>query len=104
VTGIDIAENSILAARGRARADQLDVRFDEGDAEALPYADASYDVVPPGRYPGHGQRTKTGFIGQMLAVVSKFVSPPGMPSPLLWADPDRTIVSAEYLEVIGKRA
>ena len=34
VTGVDIATNLILAARGRAAG--LDVQFDEGDAEALP--------------------------------------------------------------------
>src|SRR5262245_11093297 len=45
VTGVDIAANSIAAARSRAAADGLDVRFDEGDAEALPYADGSFDVV-----------------------------------------------------------
>src|SRR5262245_9232199 len=45
VTGVDIATNLIHAARGRATAEGLDVRFDEGDAEALPYPDASFDVV-----------------------------------------------------------
>ena len=45
VTGVDIAANAILAARGRAQAEGLDTRFDEGDAEALPYADASFDLV-----------------------------------------------------------
>ena len=45
VTGVDIATNAILAARSRANAEGLDARFDEGDAEALPYADASFDVV-----------------------------------------------------------
>jgi len=45
VTGVDIATNSILAAQGRANAEGLDARFDEGDAEALPYEAASFDVV-----------------------------------------------------------
>ena len=45
VTGVDIATNPILAARGRAAAAGLDVRFDEGDAEAMPYPDANFDVV-----------------------------------------------------------
>src|SRR5690349_5871608 len=39
VTGVDIASNSIEAARGRTRAEGLDATFDEGDAEELPYAD-----------------------------------------------------------------
>src|SRR4029078_11484052 len=45
VTGVDIASNLIAAARGRATAEGLHARFDEGDAEELPYADASFDVV-----------------------------------------------------------
>jgi SAM-dependent methyltransferase len=45
VTGVDIATNSIEAARGRAAAEGLDAWFDEGDAEALPYAEGRFDVV-----------------------------------------------------------
>jgi hypothetical protein len=30
--------------------------------------------------------TKTGFIGQMFALVSKFIAPPGIPAPVLWGD------------------
>lgn len=109
VTGIDIATNSILAARGRAAADGLEARFDEGDAEALPYADGSFDVVTslygamfaprpelvaaellrvcrPGGRIAMGNWTKEGFIGAMLKTVSRFVAPAGMPSPLLWGD------------------
>ncbi len=109
VTGIDIAANSIQAARGRAAADKLDVRFDEGDAEALPYADASFDVVAsiygamfaprpelvtaellrvcrPGGTIAMGNWTREGFIGKMFKTISRFVAPPGMPSPVLWGD------------------
>lgn len=45
VTGIDIATNLIEQARARASAEGLTVQFDEGDAEQLPYPDASFDVV-----------------------------------------------------------
>jgi SAM-dependent methyltransferase len=109
VTGIDIAENSIRAACERAQAEALPVQFDEGDAEALPYADASFDVVAslfgamfaprpdlvahelvrvcrPGGTIAMANWTKTGFIGQMFAIVSKFIAPPGMPAPVLWGD------------------
>ena len=44
-TGVDIATNSLGQARARAAAEGLEVRFDEGDAEALPYPDASFDTV-----------------------------------------------------------
>jgi hypothetical protein len=30
--------------------------------------------------------TRTGFIGQMFALVSRFIAPPGMPAPVLWGD------------------
>jgi len=109
VTGVDIAENSIRAARERAQAEALPAQFDEGDAEALPYADASFDVVAslfgaifaprpdlvaqelvrvcrPGGTIAMAIWTKTGFIGQMFALVSRFIAPPGMPAPVLWGD------------------
>jgi 2-polyprenyl-3-methyl-5-hydroxy-6-metoxy-1,4-benzoquinol methylase len=44
-TGCDIATNWIEKARARAAAEGLAVTFEEGDAEALPYADAQFDVV-----------------------------------------------------------
>jgi SAM-dependent methyltransferase len=45
VTGIDIAEDGIARARARAEEEGLDVRFDVGDAQYLPYPDAAFDVV-----------------------------------------------------------
>jgi SAM-dependent methyltransferase len=109
VTGVDIATNSILAARGRAASEGLDTRFDEGDAEALPYETGSFDVVAtlfgamfaprpelvasellrvcrPGGTIAMGNWTKEGFIGQMFKTFARFIAPPGMPSPVLWGD------------------
>jgi SAM-dependent methyltransferase len=109
VTGVDIATNSILAARGRATSEGLAARFDEGDAEDLPYADGSFDVVAsiygamfaprpeqvaaellrvcrPGGIIAMGNWTKEGFIGQMFKTFARFIAPPGMPSPVLWGD------------------
>ena len=40
VTGCDIATNWIDQARFRAAAEGLNITFEEGDAEALPYEDA----------------------------------------------------------------
>lgn len=109
VTGVDIASNSIEAARGRAAADGLDAKFDEGDAEELPYGDEMFDIVAtiygamfaprPDRVARELVRvcrrggtiamanwTREGFVGRMLQTIGKFVAPPGMPSPLLWGD------------------
>ena len=45
VTGVDIAPNLIEQARENAKHEGLTVQFDEGDAEKLPYEDASFDAV-----------------------------------------------------------
>jgi len=107
VVGIDIADNSIRAARGRAQAEGLDARFDVGDAEELPYADASFDsivslygamfaprpevvasemarVCRSGGTLTMGNWTPEGFIGRMFKTFARFIAPPGMPSPVLW--------------------
>jgi SAM-dependent methyltransferase len=109
VTGVDIATNSIQVARGRADSEGLDARFDEGDAEALPYADASFDwvatifgamfaprpervaaellrVCRPGGTIAMANWTKQGFIGKMFKTFARFIAPPGMPAPVLWGD------------------
>ncbi len=109
VTGIDIASNSILAARGRAASEGLDARFDEGDAEDLPYTDASFDVVAsiygamfaprpelvaaemlrvcrPGGTIAMANWTREGFVGKMFKTFARFLAPPGMPAPALWGD------------------
>jgi 2-polyprenyl-3-methyl-5-hydroxy-6-metoxy-1,4-benzoquinol methylase len=109
VTGVDIAGNLVERARARAQAEGLKVRFQEADAEALPFDDASFDVVVsligamfaprpelvarellrvcvPGGTIAMANWTPQGFIGQMFKTVSKFIAPSGMPSPVLWGD------------------
>ena len=44
-TGVDIAPNLVQRAQARAKAEGLNARFMEGDAEALPFEDATFDVV-----------------------------------------------------------
>jgi SAM-dependent methyltransferase len=112
VTGIDIAPNLIAQARARAEAEGVDIRFDEGDAEALPYADASFDLVitligamfaprpdrvaseltrvcRPGGHIVMANWTPEGFVGSMFKTVGKHVPPsPLMPSPLQWGVED----------------
>ena len=109
VTGLDIAGNLVKRARTRARAEGLSAHFEEADAEALPFDDASFDVVVsligamfaprpdhvakellrvcvPGGAIAMANWTPQGFIGQMFKTVSKFIAPSGMPSPVLWGD------------------
>ena len=45
VTGIDFAPSMVARARDKAAALGLRARFDEGDAENLPYANGSFDLV-----------------------------------------------------------
>lgn len=109
VIGVDIAPNLLETARARAKEEGVQIRFDEGDAEALPYGDATFDEVVTmfgamfapqpqlvaeemARVCRSGGRlamanwTPSGFIGQMFKVTGWHVSPPPMPSPLLWGD------------------
>jgi len=45
VTGVDFAPAMIARARGKAAARGVAVRFEEADAERLPFASASFDLV-----------------------------------------------------------
>jgi SAM-dependent methyltransferase len=112
VTGIDIATNLIETARRGGRAEGLRVHFDEGDAERMPYGDASFDVVMsmfgamfaprpeeaaaellrvcrPGGRVALANWTPAGFIGRMFKATAAHVPPPSVPSPLLWGDEAR---------------
>lgn len=45
MTGVVIALNSVEEARIREQAENLDIRFDEGDAEMLSFEDGVFDLV-----------------------------------------------------------
>ncbi len=45
VTGLDLGTDLIEAARERASTEGLDIEYRVGDAEALPFPDASFDAV-----------------------------------------------------------
>ena len=45
VTGVDIASNLLEQARARAAQEGLNARFNEGDAEDLPFDDQSFELV-----------------------------------------------------------
>src|SRR3954467_10705112 len=109
----DVVSTDYVAAllergRERANADHLPVTFKEADAEALPFDDASFDVVlstfgvmftpnqeqaakemlrvvRPGGKIGLANWTPESFIGQLFKTIGKYIPPaPGLKSPALW--------------------
>jgi ubiquinone/menaquinone biosynthesis C-methylase UbiE len=108
VTSTDYVEALLDKGRERARAEGLNVKFEVADAEALPYANESFDaalstfgvmftpdheraadelmrVVRPGGRIGLANWTPDGFIGRLFKVIGAHVPPPaGVKSPALW--------------------
>jgi ubiquinone/menaquinone biosynthesis C-methylase UbiE len=108
VVATDYVPALLERARERAAAERLDIEFREADAEALPFADASFDVIVSTfgvmftpdqeraaaemvRVCKHGGKiglanwTPEGFIGQLFKTIGKYVPPPsGARSPALW--------------------
>lgn len=113
VTGIDYVPDLLAQASARATAEGLEVRFAQGDAEHLEFADGSFDVVlssvgvmfapnqaktasellrvtRSGGKIGLVNWTPEGFIGQLFKTTGRHVPPPaGLQSPLLWGTPAR---------------
>ena len=113
VTSTDYVPALLKRGRERAAADHLMVEFREADAEALPFADGSYDVVvstfgvmftpdqdkaaaelarvcKSGGKIGLANWTPQGFIGQLFKTIGGHVAPPaGVKSPALWGTPAR---------------
>jgi len=112
VTGADYVPELLERARDRARAERYTITFDEADAEALPYADASFDAVlstfgvmftadhqraadellrlcRPGGVIAMANWMPEGFIGQLFKTIGAHNPPPaGVASPLAWGTED----------------
>ena len=115
VTGLDIADNLVTAARQRAEQEQLNVHFDQGDACGLPYEDNQFDTVfsligamfapypqqvakelvrvtRPGGQIHMTNWTPDGMVGEMLRTVSKYAPPPaGVAPPTLWGNEESVL-------------
>ena len=110
VIGVDIATNLIEQARERAKAEGLNIQFDEGDVEALRYADDSFDavatmfgamfaprpdvvaaelarVLKPGGVLAMANWNSESIAGKTSRISSKHTpQPPGLVAPVMWGN------------------
>jgi ubiquinone/menaquinone biosynthesis C-methylase UbiE len=114
VTGIDLTPQLLAVARAKAEAEGFkDIEFREGDAEALPFDDASFDVVlstcghmfapdqpkvaaelarvtRPGGRVAFLAWSPDGGLGGWFRITNKHFPPPaGVASPFNWGDTDK---------------
>ena len=122
VVASDLTPELFEAGRELAARAGVDVEWQEGDAEALPYADSTFETVTscvgvmfaphhqasadelvrvcrPGGTLGLISWTPSGFIGQVFATMKPFNPPPpaGVQAPPLWGD------EAHVRELLGAR-
>jgi ubiquinone/menaquinone biosynthesis C-methylase UbiE len=128
VTGIDFVPALLDRARERSAVEGLQIDFREGDAEALPFPDASFDVVlstfgvmfapdhpkaaaemlrvlRPGGRIGLANWVPDGTVGEMFRTVSKHVPPPpGLTPPVMWGTEDhlRKLFGEAGIELIPR--
>jgi ubiquinone/menaquinone biosynthesis C-methylase UbiE len=120
VTSTDYVSSLLESGRARALAEGHTIKFQEADAENLPFPDASFDVVmstfgvmftpnqdkaaselvrvcKPGGSIGLANWTPESFIGQLFKTIGKYIPPaPGVKSPALWG------TQARLAELFGK--
>lgn len=113
VTSTDYVGALLDRGRERAAAERLPITFQVADAEALPFADASFDVVlstfgvmftpnqaqaaaemtrvvSSGGRIGLANWTPAGLIGQLFKTIGQHLAPPaGVKSPALWGTEER---------------
>jgi SAM-dependent methyltransferase len=113
VTGIDYVPRLLEQARKRAESEGLQVTFRKGDAENIPFQDASFDVMlstfgcmfapdqektaselirvcrSKGKI-GLANWVPDGMVGEVLSTSGKYVPPPsGLKPPTLWGTRER---------------
>jgi SAM-dependent methyltransferase len=130
VVASDLTPELFPAGRAFAARHGVELRWEEGDAEALPYPDASFDVVlscvgvmfaphhqqaadelvrvcRPGGRIGLVSWTPTGFVGDMFRTMKPYAPPPppGVQPPPLWGDEDhvRGLLGDRVADVVARR-
>ena len=113
VTGVDYVPALLERGRERAAFERLPITFQEGDAESIPFPDASFDVVlstfgamfapnqeqaarellrvcRPGGKIGLANWTPEGWLGELFRINSRYVPPPpGLKPAVLWGSEAR---------------
>jgi len=128
VVGVDLTPELFAAARRRAGAAGVEVEWVEGDAEALPFGDESFDVVVstfglmfaprheaaaaevvrvlrPGGRIGICSWTPEGNVGEFFALMAAHLPPPPGPAPTLWGSEEhvRDLFAEAGLELSFER-
>jgi len=126
VTGLDLTPELLSIARQRADEEGLQITLVEGDAQALPFADGSFDrvtsvfgamfapdqertaaellrVCRPGGTVAVAAWAPEGLNGQMFAVLGRHLPPPpdGFRPPILWGAED--VVRTLFADAAGIR-
>jgi SAM-dependent methyltransferase len=130
VVASDLTPELFVAGRQFAARNGVEITWEEGDAEALPYDDDSFDVVlscvgvmfaphhqiaadellrvcRPGGRIGLLSWTPTGFVGELFRTMKPYAPPPppgAQPAPL-WGDEDhvRALLGDRVTDVVAKR-
>ncbi len=113
VTSTDYVPALLERGKARAMAEGLEIKFQEADAEALPFTDKSFDAVVStfgvmftpnqdkaasemirvcrsGGKIGMANWTPSGFIGNVFKTLGQHLPPPaGVKSPALWGTSER---------------
>ncbi|WP_182526691.1 class I SAM-dependent methyltransferase [Nocardioides dongkuii] len=130
VVASDLTPELLDVGRRHAADAGVEVEWAEGDAEALPYADHTFDVVTssvgvmfaphhqaaadelvrvcrPGGRIGLISWTPEGYIGQMFATMKGYVAPPppGVQPPPLWGSEEhvRGLLGDRVVDLVAER-